>query len=153
MLLSVIDRVDASLTIVIKEHPSDPRTYTELHDRHSRIKFVSGDTESLIRNAQAVITLNSSVGIEAAMLEKKVIVLGNACYSIEGMMQMAQTAQELVAKINELSNWSVSLDITRAFFTYLNSDYLLPGAWQGQIDGVDIKHKRRLEEKMLEVLS
>lgn len=153
VLFSIIELIEEGLTVIIKEHPSDPRSYTELYNKHSRIKFVSGDTETFIRNAEAVITLNSSVGIEAAMLEKKVIVLGNACYSIDGMMKVAQTAEELACAINDMRGWSPDIDIVRAFFTYLKKDYLLPGAWQDQIACVGGAHKLCFENKILEVLS
>jgi capsular polysaccharide export protein len=153
MLLSVVDEVDETLMFVIKEHPSDPRTYSEFYKKHPRIKFVSEDTEQLIRGAQAVITLNSSVGIEAAMLEKKVIVLGNACYSIERMMQVETSKEGLINALNGLDKHNIDLDITRAFFTYLKNDYLLPRAWQGQIDGVDQEHKLCFEKKIFEELA
>ncbi len=153
VLFSVVDLVDDGVVVLIKEHPSDPRSYTELYNKHSRIKFVSGGTEDLIRNSEAVITLNSSVGVEAAMLEKKVIVLGDACYSIDGMMRVAQTEEELTAAINGISKWSPDMNVVRAFFTYLKKDYLLPGAWQDQIDCVDRVHKVCFENKILKVLS
>ena len=153
MLLSVVDMLDNELTIVIKEHPSDPQVYAGSYEEHSRIKFVSGDTEELIRGAEAVITLNSSVGIEAAMLEKKVIVLGNACYAISGMMQVAQTEAELIAIMNNISNWVSEIEVTRAFFTYLKADYLLPGSWQDQIKGVEVAHKESFEKKMKAAVS
>ena len=153
LLLSVVDEVDEALTFVIKEHPSDPRRYQEFYDKHPRIKFVSEDTEQLIRGAQAVITLNSSVGIEAAMLEKKVIVLGNACYSVEKMMQVVTSKEGLKNALNSLDKQKIDLDVTRAFFTYLKNDYLLPGAWQAQVDGVEQGHRLVFEKKILEELA
>ena len=153
VLLSVVDELDGELTIVIKEHPSDPQVYADTYEEHSRIRFVSGDTEELIRGAEAIVTLNSSVGIEAAMLEKKVIVLGNACYTISGMMQVAQTEAELIAALNDICKWVSDIEVTRAFFTYLKADYLLPGSWQDQIEGVEVTHKESFEKKMQAAVS
>mgnify|MGYP000027895315 CR=1 FL=1 len=153
MLLSVVDLIDSELTFVIKEHPSDPRVYKECYVGHSRIKFVASDTEGLIRGAEAIITLNSSVGIEAAMLERKVVVLGNACYAIDGIMQVAQTEVELVDIINDIHNWSPNIETTRAFFSYLKADYLLPGSWQDQIKGVEVGHRVCFENKIKAVVS
>ena len=153
VLLSVVDMIDSDLTIVIKEHPSDPQVYVDSYEEHSRIKFVGGDTEELIRGAEAIITLNSSVGIEAAMLEKKVIVLGNACYAISGMMQVAQTEAELIAILNGVRDWMPDIEVTRAFFAYLKADYLLPGSWQDQIKGVEVAHKELFEKKMQAAVS
>ena len=153
LLLSVVDEVDETLVFIIKEHPSDPRVYKEFYNKHPRIKFVSDDTEQLIRGAQAVITLNSSVGIEAAMLEKKVVVLGNACYSIEKMMKVVTSKEGLISALNGLDGQKIDLNITRAFFTYLKNDYLLPGAWQAQIDEVGQSHKLGFEKKIFEGLA
>ena len=114
---------------------------------------MSDDTEQLIRGAQAVITLNSSVGIEAAMLEKKVVVLGNACYSIEKMMKVVTSKEGLISALNGLDGQKIDLNITRAFFTYLKNDYLLPGAWQAQIDEVGQSHKLGFEKKIFEGLA
>jgi hypothetical protein len=42
-----------------------------------------------------------------------------------------------------------NLNITRAFFTYLKNDYLLPYAWQDQISGVNLEHQLLFESKVL----
>jgi capsular polysaccharide export protein len=149
MLLSVVDEMDEKFIFAIKEHPSDPRSYAEFHNKHPRIKFVSGETEKLIRNSEAVVTLNSSVGIEAAMLEKKVIVLGNACYAINQMMLVVNSRKGLLAALKNLDVYEPNLNITRAFFTYLKNDYLLPYAWQDQISGVNLEHQLLFESKVL----
>ena len=148
-LLNTIELIeDKDIVFVIKEHPSDAKVYSELHNKHPRIIFTNNNTEDLIRNAWAIITLNSSVGIEAAMLEKKVIVLGNACYAVDGMMLSVTPENELVDAINSLVVWEPDLDITRSFFSYLTNEYCLPGAWQNQIDAVDGKHLNVFEGKI-----
>ena len=153
ILLSVVDSIDSELIFVIKVHPSDPRAYEEYYDKHSRIRFVTNDTEELIRGAEAVITLNSSVGIEAAMLERKVIVLGSACYAINRMIQVVQSEAELINAVNNVRKWQLDLEITHAFFTYLKSDYLLPGSWQDQVNGIEVAHKKCFEDKIQAVVS
>lgn len=154
ILLNVIEAVDDNdMIFVIKEHPSDPRVYCEFHHKHPRIKFTNGNTENLIRNAQAVITLNSSVGIEAAMLEKKVIVLGEACYAIEGMVLSAIGEKELIDAVNIVGGWKPSLDVTRSFFSYLSKEYCLPGAWQKQINAVDGDHLAVFTKKIFHSLN
>jgi len=150
-LLNAIESIEGKDVIfIIKEHPSDARVYCELHNKHPRIKFTNNNTEDLIRNAQAIITLNSSVGIEAAMLEKKVIVLGNACYAIDGMMLNVTSENELVEVINSLAEWQPNLEITRSFFSYLSNEYCLPGAWQRQQKIVDSNHLTKFEKRLNE---
>ena len=153
LLLNVIEVVDdKEIVFVIKEHPSDARVYGELHNKHARLRFTNNNTEDLIRNAQAIITLNSSVGIEAAMLEKKVIVLGDACYAIESMMLSADSEVELIEAINSIEVWEPNLDVTHSFFSYLSEVYCLPGAWQNQIDTVDSQHLKMFTCKVSAVI-
>ncbi len=149
ILLNVIESIeDKEIMFVIKEHPSDARAYCELHNKHPRIIFTNNNTEDLIRNAWAIITLNSSVGIEAAMLEKRVIVLGDACYSVDGMTLNVAPENKLVEAINSLEAWEPDLDITRSFFSYLTKEYCLPGAWQGQLEEVELHHLAKFESKL-----
>lgn len=153
-LLEAIESIDDKNTVfLIKEHPSDPNAYGELHEKHPRILFTNNNTEDLIRNAQAIITLNSSVGIEAAMLEKKVIVLGNACYAVDGMVLNVTQQSELVTAINSLPSWQPNLAITHAFFSYLTQEYCLPGAWQQQVVTIDDSHLVVLEDKISYVIN
>lgn len=148
-ILSIVDRIpDKELMFYIKEHPSDAREYKEFYGKHPRILFVSENTENLIRNAEAVITLNSSVGIEAAMLKGKVIVLGNACYAINGITLSAKSEQALYDSVGLLSEWVPDLGLNRAFFHYLQNEYLLPCAWQSQIGGVSEQHYHAFMRKL-----
>jgi len=137
-----------NIIFVIKEHPSDSYTYSDLHGRNDRIKFVNENTEDLIRNAKAVITLNSSVGIEASMLGKTVLVLGNACYGIEGVTTPVNSLKELVDVIDNIDNYAQVLNISDSFFYYLENEYLLPGAWQNQLKNVEPHHLIAFENKI-----
>ncbi len=150
ILLHVVDQIlDKDIVLVVKEHPSDSRIYSSFHGKHSRIKFSNDNTEDLIRNAQAIITLNSSVGIEAAMLEKKVVVLGDACYAIEGVTLKAGSDEEFIDAINLLPNWEPDLGVVRSFFNYLSEEYCLCGSWQKQIAKLEIRHLNAFESKVL----
>ncbi len=154
MLINAVEAIDdKGVVFVIKEHPSDSRGYSDLYNKHPRIKFVNGGTEELIRNAEAIVTLNSSVGIEAAMLEKKVIVLGEACYAIEDMVLSVNTEKDFIDAINALGKWEPNLDVTRSFFAYLSKEYCLPGAWQTQIDNVGYEHLTVFKEKISRILN
>ncbi len=78
---------DDSIHLVFKAHPSSPRTYPALRARgHPRVRFANGNaTEELIRRTQAVVTVNSSVGVESLLLGVPVITLGQACYAQPGL--------------------------------------------------------------------
>ena len=144
--------VDKDVLFIVKEHPSDSSTYSEFHERNPRIKFVNENTEDLIRNARAVITLNSSVGIEASMLGKTVFVMGNACYAIEGVSNQINSDEELVDAINNLADYTQDKVVSGSFFYYLEQKYLLPGAWQKEQFGADDHHVVQFENKVGSVL-
>lgn len=139
---------DKNIIFVVKEHPSDSRTYSEFHARNARIKFVDENTEDLIRNAKAIITLNSSVGIEASMLGKTVFVLGDACYGIKGVVTPVDSSAELISKINKMPEYAQDTELSNSFFNYLENEYLLPGAWQSELNGVDSSHLAVFENKI-----
>ncbi len=133
---------------LIKEHPSDVRSYPELHYRNPKIIFVDDDTEDLIVNALAVITLNSSVGIEAVLLEKKVIVLGDACYSIDSVVNATKDLNEFLECVQNIDTLNINTQVRASFLTYLYKEYLLPGNWQNMQDTVTVDHLSRFEIKM-----
>jgi capsular polysaccharide export protein len=153
LLLNAIDNInDKEIVFYIKEHPSDAHSYNSLYGKHPRINFVNENTELLIRNAVAVITLNSSVGIEASLLEKKVIILGDACYAIKEMTLPVVTHEVFIETLNFINDWNPDLELSRAFFYYLRAEYLLPGAWQSQIDSISEEHLKTFEQRLINSL-
>ncbi|MFB4331520.1 hypothetical protein [Paenibacillus sp. CR_12] len=83
------------LKIIYKPHPlqeSDGKSYDikeimQLVGK-SKVAEIAEDisTDYLIKNSKAVITINSTVGIEALVNEKPVITLGNTFYNIDGLV-------------------------------------------------------------------
>jgi capsular polysaccharide export protein len=143
---------DLNLFFVVKEHPSDTRSYDNLYQKNSRIIFSSAPTEDLIRKAEAVITLNSSVGLEAIMFEKTVFVLGDACFAIDGISKPVGNMAELTFYINNLHCLSISSDLQRSFMTYLSDVYCIPGAWQNQCYTDAIEHVSAIERRIIDGL-
>jgi capsular polysaccharide export protein len=134
---------DQPLKFVIKEHPSDPHKYTELYNKNPNIIFSNRDTKELIEKSDAVITVNSSVGLEAILLHKRVIVLGEACYGIEGLCHPVKTEQRLSEVINQLSSWQLDIDLVENFLAYLTREYCVPTSWRNP----DRKHIDSLRKK------
>jgi len=122
---------------VIKEHPSFKRSVIGLRD-HPRVIFANGNvTSKMIQKARAVITLNSTVGIEALLFETDVITLGHACYNIEGLVQHATGPQDLDRALGALRNgtWTVNPKLRQQFLGYLHNRYLVRGTfWEPPID-------------------
>ena len=121
---------DSSLKFVIKEHPSDPHKYSDLYYKNPGIVFSNRDTKELIEKSQAVVTINSSVGLEALLLHKVVIVLGEACFGIEGLSHQLSSMEELSVVINKLSSSHPDVVLIEQFLDYLRREYCVPGFWR-----------------------
>ena len=126
---SILNCTDDSLHFVVKEHPSDPHRYTDLYHHNPRIMFSNKNTQELIEKSDAVVTLNSSVGIESLVMGKRVFVLGSACYAIKGITTPVESKYELSQQINELESGQVDLSLVNKFVAYLKDVYCIPVAW------------------------
>jgi capsular polysaccharide export protein len=119
----------SDLHLVFKEHPTCPCEYPDLHDRARTQKILfanDNSTQELIESAEAVLTINSTVGIEGLLLGKKVIVLGQAFYDLEGITRHARSREELLEVLESLASWQPDQDLTRRFLNYLAKDYCVP---------------------------
>jgi|TARA_B110000908_G_scaffold169315_1_gene226190 capsular polysaccharide export protein len=148
---STLNCTDESLHFVVKEHPSDPHRYTDLYNRHSRIMFSNKTTQELIEKSDAVVTLNSSVGIESLCLGKRVFVLGASCYAIKGITTPIASKEELSQQINGLENWQLDLSLVNKFIAYVKDVYCVPISWrmpnQVHLDNLDKRFKRLLSSQ------
>lgn len=76
-------------TLVVKEHPEDVGriSYKEIKSRYPNILWIAKcDMKELIKNSSLVITINSSVAVEALAQYKPVITLGNASFNLDGVV-------------------------------------------------------------------
>jgi len=130
-LFSVIEAIaqQSQYHFILKEHPSSGKNYDDLHQKAQQIENISfGNgylTQELIENAQAVITVNSTVGMESLLFHKKVIVLGNAFYTIEGMSFRVKNAQELQSLLTDLDKIDIDLSLIDKFLKYVYYEYLI----------------------------
>ena len=115
---------------VIKEHPSFKRSVRDLRPSHPRVIFANDNvTSDLIQNARAVITLNSTVGIEALLFDKPVITLGRACYNVEGLVLHAEGPDALSKALKASQDWCHDDRLRRQFIGYLWNRYLVNGTY------------------------
>jgi len=120
------------LYIVIKKHPNCKKCYHNLESIvNPKIIFANyNKTANLIQNAEAVLTVNSSVGIESLMFHKKVITLGNAFYSGYGFAKKANNINEVIDIIKNLDSWSVDCEMTDKFLSYIQHFYVISESWR-----------------------
>ena len=123
---------DSEIEFVFKRHPKCSETYQHyLNNLPSRCHFVDDLTSDvLIENAEAVITINSTIGLESLTHSKKVISLGQAFYNIPGLTLQASSTSSLIGKIDQLADWQMDETLRCAFLHYLYYQYAIPQAWQ-----------------------
>ncbi|APD88352.1 hypothetical protein BM523_00245 [Alteromonas mediterranea] len=146
-LLNVIDQIDdPNLHIVIKEHPSEIIRHDDLHNKHPRILFANQcATQELIERSQAVMTVNSTVGIEALLLDKPVLVLGRACYGIEGVTKLVRNETEMRQVINNIDSIMVDTEAKRGYLNFMYNHYVIPTSWKN----IDKLHVDALTNRLL----
>ncbi len=116
--------------LVTKEHPSDigkinyQKFYQSLVNKPI-IVLEHGNTEELISKAKAVITLNSSVGLEAIFFYKPVITMGRAFYNIEGLVYHVTQINELNKILKQAFEYKPNEELIQKFFYHLRFRYLL----------------------------
>jgi len=141
------------LWVVVKEHPSDfGRTdYSDLKEKYknSRVHFLRYyPTPELIKHAQGVITINSSVGIESLLSHKPVITLGNAFYNVSGLVKHIKEPHTLPEGLQFIDT-PVDTGLIDRFLYYLRYIYLAEGSWRQP----DEKHFINVKTKIAEVLA
>lgn len=75
---------ELNLKLLIKPHPAESdynfiENIFNLKDKH-KFKFVNNNTFQLIKNAQKIVTINSTVGLESKIFGKDVIFLGRSFF-------------------------------------------------------------------------
>lgn len=137
------------LQLVFREHPSAKTKYSSLHKlaaKHPRVCFdQQSDLSDIITRAQAVVTVNSTVGLESLLLNTKVITLGDAFYNIHRLVLRAASTSELATQINTLEHFTPAHDLLQKFVTYLEHEYVIPGNWKTP----DNLHFQRIEQRFL----
>jgi|GEM_PF-585771 len=122
---------DPQLHLIFKEHPSATSEYPDLHrkaGRESRIHIVNNHlTQELIRHAETVVTINSSVGIESLLFDRPVIVTGHAFYNIPGLVMKADSEVELLQALKRANTFTTDQLLRRNFLHYLETEYLVSG--------------------------
>lgn len=126
ILRATADR-NPSEVFVVKEHPSFRASVIGLYPPHPRILFANGNvTGDLIAASRAVLTINSTVGIEALQSAKPVITLGTACYDIPGLTLRARDQHGLDEALAQ-HDWRPDERLRRQFLGFLRNVYLVKG--------------------------
>lgn len=104
----------ADICIVVKENPRTvgglhrPKSYYKDLVRHPNIIFLhhSVDAHELIKKSMAVVTLTGTVGLEAMMMDKPVIVVGNIFYRFFDRVYSVSSIEEVLETIQKIHEGS-----------------------------------------------
>ena len=103
--------------LVVKPHPAETdRGYLgKIYDLKRQLGFylTSDNTIKLIQNAQFIVTINSTVGLEAKIMGKDVYVLGRAIYTNFDEGMLANYVMKYLLNINYFSRNPISTDTVR----------------------------------------
>ena len=114
-LLDCLDKASrqlpADMQLRIKEHPSSPVSFERRIESYNNPKLVldtQHDVYDLVANSEGVVTINSSVGLEAFLFEKTVVTIGRALYSFGEMTTRASDLDTLCDAMSDFPNlkWS-----------------------------------------------
>lgn len=131
-LKAIVDANEKCLRIVVKEHPSDLgriNYHGKLAGLPNVLAVQNVPTAELLRRSRIVVTINSTVGIEALLLGKPVVTLGNAFYNVPGLVFPA-VDRPLSEVLREALECKVDEDLVQRFIAYLYFCYLVPGDWR-----------------------
>lgn len=120
------EQLPAGWRVVFREHPSDRTGNAEQLAKlvGPRVAVDNAtDTFELVRRSEGVVTVNSSVGMQALLFGKPVLVLGRANYAVPGVAASADSADALAQAFATARDWGVDLKLTEAFLRFLAEEY------------------------------
>ncbi|WP_212523818.1 capsular biosynthesis protein [Actibacterium sp. MT2.3-13A] len=113
----------------IKEHPSaraslaDPLAAAVARAGGRLVVDNRTDTFEQVKASSGVITINSSVGLQAFFHDKPVIALGEAFFAIEGLVHVADSPGRLAALLRAPGGLGFDPALRAGFMSYLDQVY------------------------------
>lgn len=126
-LVAAADHLPDGWHLKIKEHPTAEISFAqEIASRSPRVILDNQtDTFALVGNAAAVITVNSSVGLEAMFFEKPVIACGECFWAIPGIADHAPDLGAMTPLFARPEALGFDPAARAAFLNYLLDQYYL----------------------------
>ncbi len=111
--------------IRIKEHPSAPKFVRDILGVGNNKLILDNvtDTFSQVKQSQAVMTINSSVGMEAMFFDKPVVACGLCFWAFQGNAENAKTLEEISALFQNPEDIAFEQETRNAFLNYLHLVY------------------------------
>jgi capsular polysaccharide export protein len=115
--------------LAAKEHPSFSLSVRPHVEALPNVYFANhAITSDLIKRAELIITVNSTVGLEALVLGKKVLVLGDAHYDIDGVTLRAHSSDTMHDAFTFAQAWEPCETRRDAFIRFVFNRFLIQGS-------------------------
>lgn len=121
-LVEALSEVAPELHLVVKLHPADRHKtdYDAVIRRFPEVFWLDGgDIRRLLPDAEAVVTINSTVGVEAMMFNRPVVVLGRAFYGFDGLVHRVTATDQLSPVLRRALNTTPDADRLRHYLAFL----------------------------------
>jgi capsular polysaccharide export protein len=125
--------VDPGMGLAVKLHPADlgKTDYDAAVRAHPDLVWIGGgDVRDLLRRAAGVVTVNSTVGIEALIFGKPVVALGRNFYVRDGLVYPVRHRSELRASLERALSESPDPGLVRQYLLYLYFVAFVRGHWR-----------------------
>jgi len=133
----------------LKEHPSAKQPLSEIIAAAGSRLVLDNDTDSFaqLRASRGVLTLNSSMGLQAFFHDTPVIVTGRAFFALPGLADHAPSEAALTDLLARAGTLGFDAGLRDRFLTWLAREYYIP--WQdGPTAGTDTALRRALGRAM-----
>ena len=148
--------------LYVKEHPSSVNHRAGIF--YKKLKKIPNvvllspyeNTEQLIQKSQGIITLSSTVGMEAALVGKRVYLLGDASYEYHPLCKRIHNFEELRQEIsNDLLNPSPIVDLENTNIRFIISyfRYVVPGNFEDAEQKNDHNNYKIMYQALKKLLS
>ena len=109
----------------LKEHPSTPAFFADMLQGTNAPIYLDNatDTFAQVAASRGIVTVNSSVGLEAMFFDKPVVACGECFWTIPGMADRATNDQALQKAMATAAGWSFDVDVRDAVMSFLNTAY------------------------------
>lgn len=114
--------------IVAKEHPWEMNRghYDALRAKHPTVKWCrTRDVDSLVTGAAVVVTINSTVGVQAMLRKRPVVTVGTAFYAKPGLVHRPQEYGGLRGAMDRARADDTDSDLRTRFLTFLRDKWCI----------------------------
>nr|MDA3819383.1 hypothetical protein [Candidatus Delongbacteria bacterium] len=121
--------VKAGYKVIIKEHPMEvePVDYSPFAYNNNVFLTKKTDLNTLIRNSEFVVNINSSVGLQSIAKHKKVLLLGSAFYKHNPSCFAVSDYKDIRKLLKDISSATVDKTSISAYIAHFKNHIFIQG--------------------------